>query len=177
MNAVAEVTIKEICEGHLHPMKYYARAENAFEIKLEDFAQMKPSERKRFFRNCPRIELLIGIMRSITDNFGRTFMEERMRHFIQTTEELRMFEMFYLNITPKARKVFYYELKAMEQWLFEVMVARNLRVPEMSTWEKLRQTWKRYFGCIESVFSINKYEYMKLATNEEILMNRNEIVL
>ncbi len=124
-------------------MKYYARAENAFEIKLEDFAQMKPSERKRFFRNCPRIELLIGIMRSITDNFGRTFMEERMLHFIQTTEELRMFEMFYL-------------------------FARNLRVPEMSTWEKLRQTWKRHFGCIESVFSINKYEYMKLATNEEI---------
>jgi hypothetical protein len=62
MNEVAAVTLKEICEGDLHPMKYYARAENAFETKLEDFANMKPFERKQVFRNCPRIELLVGMI-------------------------------------------------------------------------------------------------------------------
>lgn len=64
MNAVAEVTIKEICDGHLHPMRYYARVENAFETNLEDFSHMKPYDRDRLFRNCPRVELLVGMLRS-----------------------------------------------------------------------------------------------------------------
>jgi hypothetical protein len=93
-------------------------------------------------------------------------MEQRMLHFIQTTEEMRMFETFFSNITPKARKVFYYELKAMEQWLFEKMVELKLREPEPSTWEKFIQTLKCFIDFIRSKFALTN-SYNKLANREK----------